>query len=97
MAESITTAQYGPRSWNEYRKMDDNQRREIINGQPFNRPDLLVVCNPDQIRLTHIEGQPMLVVEILSPGSLAHDRPPKPPLVEVLVLKDATYLHQCRL
>nr|XP_061803731.1 uncharacterized protein slr1290-like [Nerophis lumbriciformis] len=38
------------------------------------QPDLLVVCNPSQIRPTHIEGAPALVVEILSPSSTRHDR-----------------------
>jgi Uma2 family endonuclease len=38
------------------------------------QPDILVVCNPQQIKPTHIEGAPSLVIEILSPSSLAHDR-----------------------
>lgn len=38
------------------------------------QPDLLVVCDPKQIRSTHIEGAPALVVEILSPSTLRHDR-----------------------
>lgn len=38
------------------------------------QPDLLVVCKPDQIKRTHIEGAPRLVVEILSAGSTHHDR-----------------------
>lgn len=37
-------------------------------------PDILVVCDPKQIKPTHVEGPPKLVVEILSPGSIAHDR-----------------------
>jgi Uma2 family endonuclease len=37
------------------------------------QPDLVVVCNPDQIKRTHIEGSPTLVVEILSPTSMRHD------------------------
>jgi Uma2 family endonuclease len=37
------------------------------------QPDLVVVCNPEQIR-KHIEGPPSLVVEILSESSLRHDR-----------------------
>lgn len=37
-------------------------------------PDLFVVCNPQQIKPTHIEGSPTLVVEILSESSLRHDR-----------------------
>lgn len=38
------------------------------------QPDIVVVCSRDQIKETHIEGPPALVVEILSPGSLRHDR-----------------------
>jgi Uma2 family endonuclease len=38
------------------------------------QPDLLVVCEPKQIRPTHIEGPPTLVVEVLSPSTLRHDR-----------------------
>ncbi|MFH0880481.1 MAG: Uma2 family endonuclease, partial [Lentisphaerota bacterium] len=37
------------------------------------QPDLLVVCNPGQIK-QHVEGPPSLVVEILSESSLSHDR-----------------------
>ena len=37
-------------------------------------PDLLVVCDPRQIKPTHIEGAPALVVEILSPSSHGQDR-----------------------
>ena len=38
------------------------------------QPDLLVVCDPKQVTETHVEGPPTLVVEILSPSSLQHDR-----------------------
>ena len=38
------------------------------------QPDLLVVCQPDQIKTGYIDGPPQLVVEILSPSSLRHDR-----------------------
>jgi Uma2 family endonuclease len=37
-------------------------------------PDLMIVCNPDQIRHRHIEGPPQLVVEILSEHSVSRDR-----------------------
>lgn len=37
-------------------------------------PDLLVVCDPNQLQGTHVEGAPALVVEILSPSSALHDR-----------------------
>lgn len=38
------------------------------------QPDILVVCDPLQIKATHVEGPPTLVVEVLSPSSLRHDR-----------------------
>lgn len=38
------------------------------------QPDLLVVCQRDQLLRTHVEGPPTLVVEILSPSSTRHDR-----------------------
>lgn len=38
------------------------------------QPDLLVVCQPDQIRPGFIDGPPRLVVEILSPSTERHDR-----------------------
>lgn len=38
------------------------------------QPDLIVVCNPEQIERTHIEGPPTLIVEILSPSTHRKDR-----------------------
>ncbi len=38
------------------------------------QPDLLVVCDPKQIRSTHIEGAPSLIVEVLLPSTALHDR-----------------------
>ena len=38
------------------------------------QPDVLVVCDPQQIRETHVEGAPSLVIEVLSPSTLRHDR-----------------------
>ena len=38
------------------------------------QPDVLVVCQPEQIKATHIEGAPALVIEILSESSERHDR-----------------------
>ena len=38
------------------------------------QPDVLVVCRPEQIRSTHIEGAPALVVEILSSSTVRRDR-----------------------
>ncbi len=38
------------------------------------QPDLLVVCDKDKIRATHVEGTPDLVVEVLSPSTALLDR-----------------------
>lgn len=45
-----------------------------LSEQDIVQPDLLVVCDPTQIKDSHIEGPPKLVVEILSPSTQAHDR-----------------------
>jgi Uma2 family endonuclease len=45
-----------------------------LSDEDIVQPDLLVVCNPDQIQRTHIEGPPSLVVEVLSESSMFHDR-----------------------
>lgn len=47
-----------------------------VKLSPFDvvQPDLLVVCDPSQVKPSHIEGPPTLVVEILSPSSHEHDR-----------------------
>jgi Uma2 family endonuclease len=45
-----------------------------LSEEDIVQPDIVVVCNRDQMRETHIEGPPRLVIEILSPGSLRHDR-----------------------
>jgi len=38
------------------------------------QPDILVVCDSTQIKKTHIDGPPSLVIEIISPSSSLHDR-----------------------
>lgn len=44
------------------------------------QPDVIVVCDKKQIRETHIEGPPALVVEVLSRSSQFVDRARKHPL-----------------
>lgn len=46
----------------------------VLSEDDVVQPDLLVVCDPSQIKRTHIEGAPALVVEILSPSSEFLDR-----------------------
>lgn len=38
------------------------------------QPDVFIVCEPDQVKETHIDGSPTIIVEVLSPSSLRHDR-----------------------
>jgi Uma2 family endonuclease len=45
-----------------------------LSDEDVVQPDLMVVCNQDQIKETHVEGAPTLVVEILSPSTQSHDR-----------------------
>jgi Uma2 family endonuclease len=45
-----------------------------LSDEDVVQPDLLVVCNSSQIKNTHIEGPPELVVEIASPSTATHDR-----------------------
>ncbi len=45
-----------------------------LSDEDVVQPDIVVVCDPDQIKRTHIEGAPTLVVEILSPSTAAFDR-----------------------
>lgn len=37
------------------------------------QPDLAIVCDPKQVKTTHLEGAPALVVEVLSPSTMSHD------------------------
>jgi Uma2 family endonuclease len=38
------------------------------------QPDLVVLCDEEQIKPTHIDGPPTLVIEILSPATATYDR-----------------------
>ena len=46
----------------------------VLSEYDVVQPDLLVVCDPEQIKETHIEGAPAMVVEILSPATRSRDR-----------------------
>jgi Uma2 family endonuclease len=45
-----------------------------LSDEDIVQPDIVVVCDDQQIKDTHIEGAPSLVVEIVSPSSAVHDR-----------------------
>jgi Uma2 family endonuclease len=38
------------------------------------QPDIVVVCDDDQLKRTHVDGPPTLVVEVVSPSSEVRDR-----------------------
>jgi Uma2 family endonuclease len=38
------------------------------------QPDLAVVCDPKQIKPSHVEGAPTLIIEVLSPSTEVFDR-----------------------
>ena len=46
----------------------------VLSEHDVVQPDLFVVCDPNQIKETHIEGAPALAVEILSPSTRSIDR-----------------------
>jgi Uma2 family endonuclease len=45
-----------------------------LSDEDIVQPDLVVVCRPAEIQSSHLEGAPTLGGEILSGGSIAHDR-----------------------
>jgi len=45
-----------------------------LSDEDIVQPDIVVVCDPEKIMRTHIEGAPTLVVEILSPSTEMFDR-----------------------
>jgi Uma2 family endonuclease len=45
-----------------------------LSDEDIVQPDILVVCEPEKVKPTHIEGPPTLVIEILSPSTELIDR-----------------------
>ena len=45
-----------------------------LSDEDVVQPDLMVVCDEDQVMESHVEGAPALVVEVLSPSTQSHDR-----------------------
>ena len=45
-----------------------------LSDEDVVQPDLLVVCDKTQLKETHVEGPPALLVEILSPSTATFDR-----------------------
>ncbi|MBI2525735.1 MAG: Uma2 family endonuclease [Candidatus Rokubacteria bacterium] len=46
----------------------------ILTPHDVLQPDIVVVADPAQVSARGIEGPPLLVVEVLSPGTAAYDR-----------------------
>ena len=46
----------------------------VLSDEDVVQPDILVVCEPGQIKRTHIQGAPALAVEIVSEHSARTDR-----------------------
>ena len=46
----------------------------LLSEDDVVQPDLVVVCDESQVKSTHIEGPPALVIEILSPSTEIRDR-----------------------
>ena len=57
------------------------------------QPDVLVVCDPTRITLTHIEGAPDVVVEVLSPATAAKDQREKKALYERFGVLEYVVIH----
>ncbi len=51
----------------------------ILTNHDVVQPDIVVVADPRQISVRAIEGPPLLMVEVLSPESRAHDQTVKAP------------------
>jgi Uma2 family endonuclease len=46
----------------------------VLSDQDVVQPDLVLICDPNQIFLSHIAGPPSLLVEIISPSTEEQDR-----------------------
>jgi len=46
----------------------------VISDEDVVQPDLFVICDRGQIKETHVEGPPALVIEVISPSTAVHDR-----------------------
>jgi Uma2 family endonuclease len=57
------------------------------------QPDLLVICKDSQLKGTHVDGAPALVIEVLSQSSVRHDRIRKFRLYASAGVKEYWILH----
>ena len=53
-----------------------------LSDEDVVQPDVLVVCQPEKIKPSHIEGAPELVIEVLSPSTATRDLRDKKALYE---------------
>lgn len=57
------------------------------------QPDILVVCDPNKITASHIEGAPDVVVEVLSPATAARDQREKRALYQRAGVREYVLIH----
>jgi Uma2 family endonuclease len=57
------------------------------------QPDLLVVCDQKQLNPGYVDGPPTLVIEILSPSTMRHDRIRKARLYAAAGVKEYWLVH----
>ena len=56
------------------RLYDENVRLAVSEGELYTYPDVMVTCHPDDSPDKNIVRQPVLLIEVLSPGTESHDR-----------------------
>ena len=66
-----------------------------LSEQDVVEPDLVVVCNPNQVKTSHIEGAPTLVVEVLSTSTALYDRQRKMDLYARSGVKEVWLVTPC--
>lgn len=53
---------------------DENVRLAVSEGEFYTYPDVMVTCHPDDSPDKNMVHQPVLLIEVLSPGTENHDR-----------------------
>ena len=55
-------------------KFEDKGKNKQKRRDTVVQPDLLVVCDPEKLGEKYVKGAPDLVIEILSPSTMKHDK-----------------------
>ena len=56
------------------RVYDENVRLAVLEGELYTYPDVMVTCHPDDSPDKVMMRHPVLIIEVLSPGTESHDR-----------------------